>query len=285
MIQTGISRADGIRIAIFAVVYLLFGLLMPIQGYVTAEFAVGTAVVAVLYGLVLYYLNTGIPLGRKARILITWLAVYVVQMLNPVLEGVFFSTLFEGHPESVFGAIVFGLVLTLPTAVAAGLLFKPSGEIKSFAELRRDYFSATRWPQFVARFVVASVLWMAIYFLFGSIVGPIVSPYYTEGGVGYELVIPPVGILILLQTLRGFIYALGILPIVLSTRFSRTRLAGVLAGLLYVGGALAIFVISAQFPVFLRVVHGLELFADSLFAGVVIAYILGRRIRPVVQAA
>jgi hypothetical protein len=230
-------------------------------------------------------LNRSIPLRRRERVLVTWLAVYVIQMLNPVLEGAFFTTQFVGHPDLLFGAVVFGLLLTLPTAVAAGYLFGPTGDIKGFGELRREYVSAMGRNEFVGRFVIASVLWMAIYFIFGSMVGPLVQPYYTDGDIGYDLVIPPVEILIMLQTLRGVIYVLGILPIVLSTKSDRPRLAGILAALLYVGGGLAIFVISDQFPVFLRLVHGVEILADSVFAGLMIAYLLGIHRGPVTKTA
>ena len=104
----------AVRIAVFAAVYTAFGLLIPVQGYVTVSFAIGTVVTAILYGLTLFYLNTNLPLGRRARFLITWLALYCIQMLMPVLEGIFFSTQFEGAPELIFGALIFGWILVLP---------------------------------------------------------------------------------------------------------------------------------------------------------------------------
>jgi len=41
-------------------------------------------------------------------------------------------------------------------------------------------------------------------------------------------------------------------------------------------GFLYIFVIVESFPAFLRIVHGLGIFADSLFFGVMISYLLRR---------
>lgn len=279
MSSIGISRAEALRVAAFVVVYTVFGVILPIQGYLTAGFVLGTVITAVLYGFTLYYLNASIPLGRRTRVLITWAAVYVIQMLNPVLEGVFFSTQFEGHPELIFGAVIFGSVLVFPTALAAGYLFGSSKNVESFRERARSYFAEMGARQFALRFIVASVLWMAIYFVFGSIVGPLVLPYYTDEGVGYHLSLPSLDVLILLQTLRGFIYVLGLLPVILSIKIDKTRFAVLLAALLYVGGALAIFIISDQFPVFLRFVHGIEMFADAVIAGIMISYILGRQNR------
>ncbi|MHA2356791.1 MAG: hypothetical protein ACXADC_16560 [Candidatus Thorarchaeota archaeon] len=271
-----LSRDAIMRILVFIVIYTLFGLLIPLQGYVSLGFAIGTVITAFLYGLVLHYLNTSTPLGRNARILMTWIAVYVIQMFNPVLEGIFFTTQFEGQPELAFGAVVFGLVLTLPTALAAGFLFHPEGEITSFNQLGEEYFTGWTSSQFAIRFVVASMMWLVIYYTIGSIIAPFVLPFYTDESLGYNLTLPAVEIVILLQTVRGFIYVLSVLPIVISVKLNKKSLAIILVALLYVAGALAVFVISEQFPVFLRIVHGIELFVDSLIAGIVIAYILGK---------
>ncbi|MFW9812897.1 MAG: hypothetical protein ACFFF9_10595 [Candidatus Thorarchaeota archaeon] len=270
------SRDTLVRITVFVLIYTSFGLLIPIQGYLSLSFAVGMVITAVLYAFALYYMNTKIPLGRKFRILITWIAVYVIQMLNPVLEGIFFTTQFEGQPELAFGAVVFGLVLTLPTALVAGVLFNPEGTISSFGQLRKEYLGNWTPSQFVVRFIIASMLWLVIYYTIGTIIAPLVLPYYTGGSVGYDLALPAVEIVIILQTVRGFIYVTSVLPIVISVKLDRKSLAIILVALLYIAGALAVFVISDQFPVFLRIVHGIELFVDSLIAGVVIAFLLGK---------
>jgi hypothetical protein len=275
MNQTRITQLAATRITIFAVIYSLFGLLIPIQGYVSVGFAIGTVVTAILYGVTLYYLNTNIPLGRKARFLITWLAVYCIQMLMPVLEGVFFSTQFEGAPELIFGALIFGWILVLTTALAGAILFGPA-KVRSFREMRREYFSRVSKAQFAGRFIIASALWMVIYFVFGAIIAPYVLPYYTESGVGYELVLPALQVILSLQLLRGFILVLLVLPLIISADVDWKHLMGIIAALLYIGGAIAVFLISDQYPLVLRLMHGVEMFADAAFAGVVIACFLGR---------
>jgi len=276
MTQTKITQFAATRIGIFVAIYALFGLLIPFQGYLSAGFALGAVIVAILYGITLYYLNTNVPLSRKARFLITWLAVYCIQMLMPVLEGVFFSTQFEGAPELIFGALVFGWILVLPTALAGAILFRPA-EVQSFSEIRREYFGRRSLAQFAGRFGIASVLWMVIYFIFGAIVAPYVLPYYTDGGVGYELVLPDLQVILGLQLLRGFILVLLILPLVISINLDWKPLAASITSLLYIGGALAVFLISEQYPLVLRMIHGMEMLADAIFAGIVIAYLLGKR--------
>ena len=63
---------------------------------------------------------------------------------------------------------------------------------------------------------------------------------------------------------------------VISINLDWKRLAVIIAALLYIGGAIAVFLISDQFPLMLRLLHGMEMFADASFAGIVIAYLLGR---------
>ena len=274
MTQTKDTLFAATRITIFVVIYALFGLLIPIQGYVSIGFAIGTGITAILYGIALYYLNMNIPLSRKARFLVTWPAIYCIQMLMPVLEGIFFSTQFEGAPELMFGALVFGWVLVLPTALAGTILFGPA-EVYSFNEIKRNYFGRISTMQFAGRFIIASVLWMVIYYTFGTIIAPYVLPYYTGTGVGFELVLPDPQVVLGLQLLRGFILVLFILPLIISVDFDWKHLAVIIAALLYIGGAIAIFLISDQYPVILRMFHSMEMLADAVFAGIAIAYLLG----------
>jgi hypothetical protein len=276
MTQSKFTQSTATRITAFAAIYVLFGLLIPIQGYVSIGFAIGTVIAAILYGITLYYLNTNIPLNRKARFLITWLAIYCIQMLMPVLEGVFFSTQFEGAPELIIGALVFGWVLVLPTALAGAVLFNPA-EVYTFGEIKEEYFRGIGNVQFIGRFIIASALWMIIYYIFGAIIAPYVLPYYTVGGIGYHLVLPEPQVVLGLQLVRGFILVLLIMPLVISTDLDWKHLAVAIAALLYIGGAIAIFLISDQYPLVLRMMHAMEMFADAAFAGIAIAYLLGRR--------
>ncbi|MFW9800975.1 MAG: hypothetical protein ACFFD9_11105, partial [Candidatus Thorarchaeota archaeon] len=149
-------------------------------------------------------------------------------------------------------------------------------ETTVFGQLRKEYFAGWTSSQFAVRFIIASMLWLVIYYTIGTIIAPLVLPYYTDGSVGYDLMLPAAEIVILLQTVRGFIYVLSVLPILISVKLDKEPLAIILVALLYIAGALAVFVISERFPAFLRIVHGIELFVDSLIAGTVISYILGK---------
>ncbi|MFB0504197.1 MAG: hypothetical protein ACETWE_10220 [Candidatus Bathyarchaeia archaeon] len=77
--------------------------------------------------------------------------------------------------------------------------------------------------------------------------------------------------------MRGFIYVGALLPITVSLKIRTKHLLLSMIGLLYIGGGLAIFVLVETFPLTLRIVHGLEMLADSILFGSVIAYLLGGR--------
>lgn len=265
------------RVLIFTLAYVVIGVLVPLQqGEPTITYILGTVVTGFLYGVLLGFVLTRMSVERIGRILSVWIAIFVVQMFNPILEGFFFSTLFEDPSLLVAGAL-FGAILTLVYSVIAGLLFVPKSATDSLGNELRSYFGERKVFSWTWRVVVAALSWLLFYFIFGSIVAPIVLPYYTDPSLGYDLVLPSVEIVLSLQASRGFIYIGALLPVVASLKIGIKRLLVVIIGFLYIGGGLAIFVIIETFPAILRIVHGLEIFADSLFFGIVITYLLGRK--------
>jgi len=230
------------RALVFTLTYLVMGILVPLQqGQPTITYSLGASITGFLYALVLGFILTQMPLRRRWRILSVWIAIYVVQLFNPLIEGLFFTNQFEDPSLFIFGAL-FGAILTLVYSMIAGILF-------------------------------------TIYFIFGSIVAPIVTPYYTDPTAGYGLVLPSLETVISVQVLRGFIYVGALLPITVSLKIRTKHLLLSMIGLLYIGGGLAIFVIVETFPLTLRIVHGLEMLADSILFGSVLTYLLRGRMK------
>lgn len=264
----------------FSLIYLAVSLLFPIQGHLSWAYACGSIMTAALYGWALGILMQSLPLKLPARIGVAWLAIYVIQLLNPVLEGFFFTTMFADAPEMLAGALVFGLVLTAPAAIGAGVLFKPvDTNPLGFREALRQLPNRPHGLGLLARIALASVIWATIYLVNGAIVSPWVLPYYTTESVGFNLALPSAEHLVILQIVRGILYVVALLPVILWSSLKTLHLSLALAGLLYVAGALAIFVISDQFPLFLRVVHGLELAVDSLLAAFAFVFTLRVRVK------
>jgi len=266
------------RALVFTLTYLVIGILVPLQqGEPTVAYSLGASITGFLYALVLGTILTQMPLRRRWRLLSVWIAIYVVQLFNPLIEGLFFTNQFEDPSLFIFGAL-FGAILALVYSMIAGFLFTPKSGANSFMTELRNYFGQRKATDWAWRVVTTALSWPLIYFIFGSIVAPIVTPYYTDPTAGYGLVLPSLETVISVQVLRGFIYVGSLLPITVSLKIRMKHLLLSMIGLLYIGGGLAIFVIVETFPLTLRIVHGLEMLADSILFGSVIAFLLGWRL-------
>lgn len=79
-----------------------------------------------------------------------------------------------------------------------------------------------------------------------------------------------------LEFLRGLIYVLVLLPIIIVPRMQKWKLIFCLGTVLALVGAVAPLVSNQQWPIILRILHGLEITADSFFFSVVIVKLLGK---------
>lgn len=134
------------------------------------------------------------------------------------------------------------------------------------------------------RIALAGALFLPIYFFFGMLIAPIVIPYYNDPTSPFQLVVPGLEVILPLEIVRGLLMVLTVFPVVALWRSSRLSLA------LWLGLTLAILIgigplLAGVFlPVTLRVVHSLEITADSFVHAFVIAGLLGlgawRVVRP-----
>jgi len=263
-----------VRVLVFSRAYALIGAIFPLQGEPTTGYVLGSLVTGFSYALLLASILTRMPIGRRGRIFSIWVAVYAIQLFNPLIEGYFFTDQFEDATLFIGGAL-FGMILALLYALVAGFLFVPESATISLAGQFKDYFSQRKAYDWSLRIVLSALSWPLFYYVFGSLVAPVVWPYYTDPSLGYMLRLPRIEIIISIQTLRGFVYVGSLLPIIACLKIKTRRLFLFITGLLYIGGALAMFIIVESFPVVLRIAHG---FGDLLFAsvsfGIVISYLL-----------
>ena len=127
------------------------------------------------------------------------------------------------------------------------------------------------------RLAAAVIAFPVIYLLFGSMVAPIVVPYYQQQA-GTGLALPGMGQIIPIAFLRSLLFLVVCLPALIAWQGSRLGLWLTLGAALFltVGGAPLFQAYS--FPLVLRVVHSVEILADSLaHAGVLVALL---RFRP-----
>lgn len=270
------------RVAFFSIFYLVVAYLVPLQqGAPTLGYMLGALITGLLYGTILLYLESRLQASRVKRILIIAFPIYAIQFLNPVLEGYFFTTRLNS-PATLLGAIIFGFILALTYSTAASLIFPSEA---SLAELNEDHkkLNFREFPNLL-KMIFAALSWPLIYFVFGLIISPLVSPYYNDPQSPYYLVLPGLGTILMVQVLRGFIYVVSLIPLLSNLRFNARSMLLILTGLMYIGGGLAIFVIVETFPLTLRIIHGVEIFADSLVFSAVVTYLLNMRHPPLTMS-
>lgn len=263
------------RIAIYAV---LFSIVEVVYRYAATGIAsIGSAasslVAGVLLATILAFIFSNLPFKMLPRVGLAWLSLFIIQMFSNLLEGAFFTTVISTI-TMFFGGVIIGLLVTLVQAVLAGILFPPTKTDKSLKTELSEYFSKRPFSSWLWRIALCSLIYFPIYFTFGGIVSPFVVPYYTNPSLGLYLTIPSFEIMIPLEFLRGFLYVVALLPIIATLKLPKRTLFFSIVALLYVAGAFVPFLTDSTLPVFLRVVHGLEILADYVVFGGVIVYIL-----------
>jgi hypothetical protein len=135
----------------------------------------------------------------------------------------------------------------------------------------------------VGRAAVAWLGWPPIYFIFGTCIAPIVTPYYQAGAI-IGLHIPPPGVVLVTQLVRSVPFLLCSLPLIVRWKGSR-RALWLALGLAHAVTVGLFGLISATFlPMVLRVTHSVEITCDSFaYAGLLVLLFGG--IRAVKEAA
>lgn len=222
---------------------------------------------ALLLAAVVALLARGLRGSMAFRWLVLFGFAYVAYCVNTQIEGAIFTTMGGMGTMLVF--------FVIPCAVlsgAAASLISPRGDATALTSVFADRGMSAWWWR-------AALAWLAfpiIYYVFGMVIYPFVSEFYESGVLG--LVVPAQGVILSVVALRSLLFLLVIVPILGNWSGSRRSLA------LSLGAALAVMVGVAGlievdwFPTRMRIVHGLEITADSLVhAWVVVALLVPRR--------
>jgi hypothetical protein len=268
----------GVSVGRLGLYVILFAFIDSVFRYVTlgvasVESVVSSTVSGALLALILGFITSRLSYGRLTRIGMAWFSLFIIQSLSNLVEAVFFTTAIPTATIFV-AALVFGLIVTLPEAILAGMLFSPAKTDRSFRADLREYFGKRTVSSWLGRILLGSLVYFPIYYAFGSIIAPWVLSFYDNPSQAFGLTIPPIGVIIPLQFFRGFLYIVALLPIIASFKVSpRTMLLSV-AGLIFIAGAFVPFIAYSELPYFLRVVHGLEILADSIVYGAALVYVM-----------
>ncbi|HEX6880065.1 MAG TPA: hypothetical protein VF135_06855 [Terriglobales bacterium] len=210
-------------------------------------------------------LVVGLGGSRLRRIAALFVLVFGSVTMNTMIEAAIFTTWIKGGVALECARYILP-VLMLSTAFA--LLFKSAGE-----PLRLPKFSPTQW---IWRIAVAWVAFPVIYIAFGMCVGPFVTPAYLAGVGG--LILPPMSVILKTQFLiRSPLFLLSSLPVIALWSGSRKRLfiTFAIAEAIMVGihGLVQAF----WFPPLLRVLHSIEITADSFAYIAVLVWLFSAR--------
>jgi hypothetical protein len=206
--------------------------------------------------------------GLWGRFATRWLALglmlYVVTGVNTVIELSIFGT--EGGHGYLL--VFYFLCFVVTTAALAGQY----GSQQPAPKL--PHLGTGQW---LWRIAVAWLSFPVIYFLFGLCVAPFVIPIYQAGVAGLH--IPPLDVIMRTQLLRSFLFLASSLPVILLWTGARRRL------ILALGWAhtamVGLYGLSqASFmPPVLRVLHSLEIAADSFVYAFILVWLFFPRER------
>ena len=214
-----------------------------------------------------YLLALGIRGSAQTRTWILFVFIYISFCVNNQIEGVVFTTM--GHADTM---LVFFILPCALIAGAAALLVGPSVESAAIETVFSDRPASAWWWR-------AALAWLAfpiIYHFFGALIYWSVADFYQGGELG--LVVPSQGIILGAVTLRSLFFLLVTIPILMSWSGSRRGLMVALAaGLTAMVGVVGM-IEASWLPMTMRIVHGLEITADSIVhAWVLVALLVPRK--------
>jgi hypothetical protein len=210
--------------------------------------------------------------GRmQGSFLSRWLSlaflVWIAYGVNTTLE----AAIFTNYSSASLFTVVMNLSSSLAGAALIAAFFHPLNGNQSFLKQVNLFFGQFGAQQWAWRMAAGLLAFPAVYYLFGSMIAPIVMPYYQQNIAG--LALPSLSVLLPVLFLRGIFFLICCLPVVITWNGSRLELALTLGAVLFVlvGG---LYMLQATWlPSVLRLTHSLEILIDSFSYATILAYL------------
>ena len=218
---------------------------------------------AVVLAACLAFLARGIGGSLSKRWLILFAFTYVSYVVNNQIEGVVFTTNTEVPAMLLF----FLFPCVLATGATILLIRSPESEIvlsSVFADRPIRYW----WW----RVMLAWLVFPVIYYFFGGLIYPLVADVYAQQDSGLQ--VPSQFVILGAVGIRSLFFLLASLPILVNWRRSRRSLVLSLAAALAAMVGVAGLIESTWMPTQLRIVHSVEIIADSLVHAWVLVILL-----------
>jgi hypothetical protein len=266
-------QSPVLKILLFAVVYTILSVVPSIlnpknfsQNEILPFFGGG-----ILIGLLFFIIIQRISLKHVDLFVLIALTLFIVQSFSNMIEAFFFTSFFSS-PGSFFSGLLKELVLACCEGAALVLLFSFSGKSGSLILIMKEFFASRNSGSWIWRIIIASVLYFPVYFLFGALISPFITPYYTDPTLG--LVIPSFSMIILLELFRGFLYVCILLPWFASVDITQKKMMILVASLLYIPGGFVPLLTSHALPSPIIPYHLIEILCDFVVYGVIVTLIL-----------
>lgn len=217
-----------------------------------------------LLALVLALLARHLAGGFWARSLMLFLLTWICNSVNNQIE----AAAFAGMAEGFWFTVLTFLVPALFVSMAVAWLFPPVEKV-TFVDAVRSLFNRHSLGGWIWRFALGLVVFMPIYFLFGTLVIPLTRSYYEQGMFGLEL--PSLETVLTVLFIRSVLFFIACLPVLIVWRGSRLGLFWRLGLVLFYLVGFQSLLIATWMPVGLRLPHMIEiLFDEFVYAGALV---------------
>jgi hypothetical protein len=223
----------------------------------------------ILITAVLSVLAARLPYRPLVRFLAMFVPFFWIDTGGNILELMFFSTY---TAPAVINTWIDGIIEAL-LLVGMFIWLLPAAEKYRGAPglstlLRQRPLWSWAW-----RSLLVATLYVPTYLTFGSLIYPIVKPYYTNPAYGLNLTTPSLGTFLILELVRGLLYIVALLPVLVVTRGSRWQT------FLYVFVFTGMFnawqlIVNLTWPAQLRFAHTAEITGDVLVQSLLFCWLL-----------
>ena len=237
-----------------------------------ATIAQFTLLASLILALGLASVARGLSVSFFFRWMILFFLTWIAYAVNSYFEAAIFSTM---EAASLYSVAVF-LPGSLLCSAAVALLFPPKMQGNIFFAQARTFFSSRTIGSWAWRLSAGFLAFPMAYYLFGSLIAPIVLPYYQQGVS--QLALPGWNQILPVLAIRSLLFLLACLPILIVWNFSNRRLFLTLGLALFIlVGGIGMLEAYWLVPV-LRVTHTLEIFADEMVYAGALSLLLGRQV-------
>ena len=208
---------------------------------------------SIVLGAAVYLLARGVRGSVKFRWLVLFAFIYISYCVNNQIEGATFTTV-----EGLETMLVFFLFPCALISAAAAFLVKPPVDGDTLTTVFSDRPISSWWW----RAVLAWLAFPFIYYIFGMVAYPFVAHTYESGELG--LTVPSQSVILGIVTIRSLLFLFAVIPILSNWSGSRTSLFVALASSFSAMVGVSGLIGAAWLPQTMRIVHSIEIIADSL---------------------